>query len=435
MCNGGSTGTATITATGGTAPYTGTGTFTGLAAGTTSYTVTDANGCTSVVSVTITEPAVLVAAGTHTNVLCNGGSTGTATITATGGTAPYTGTGTFTGLATGTHSYTVTDFNGCTSTVSVTITEPTVLVASATASTIACFGGTATVTITATGGTGAYSYTFDGVTNTTGVFTHAAGTNLAYSVTDANGCSPATANGTITIVQSAILNATVTSTNAVCAGNYNSATITISSPTGGSGTYQYSIDGGATWQNSGSYNVNAGTYNVQIRDAGNTSCVRVLNPALVITEASNTDVTIGSQTADNLYATNGVEKTIAYNLTEINGKAATPAVIRVFKPAGYLVLFNPALTTWVDVNGFPGPITYTVDNTKWVQTASTTSYVEFTRTGGANTINCNEQLRVVFSLKRNTLNKTKFNLNVQFRPATGEVKLNNNTNSIIFIGE
>jgi hypothetical protein len=183
--------------------------------------------------------------------------------------------------------------------------------------------------------------------------------------------------------------------------------------------------------------VNAGTYNVQIRDANSISCSRILNPALVITEAQNTDVAIGSQTADNLYAANGDEKTIAYNLTEINGKAATASVIRIFKPAGYQVIFNPGLLTWTDVNGFPSPITYTVDNSKWVQTFSNSSYVEFSRTGtgGNNTINCNEQLRVVFTLKRNTLNISKFNLNVQFRPATGEIRLNNNSNSIIFTGE
>jgi hypothetical protein len=107
----------TISATGGTAPYTGTGTFT-QSAGTTSYTVTDANGCTKSISVTVTEPTLLVPAETHTAIACNGG-TSTVTISATGGTAPYTGTGTFTQSA-GTTSYTVTDANGCTQSISVT---------------------------------------------------------------------------------------------------------------------------------------------------------------------------------------------------------------------------------------------------------------------------------------------------------------------------
>ena len=62
------------------------------------HIITASNGCTptGTTSFTITEPAALVAAASHTNVLCNGDNSGTATITATGGTAPYSGTGTFT---------------------------------------------------------------------------------------------------------------------------------------------------------------------------------------------------------------------------------------------------------------------------------------------------------------------------------------------------
>ena len=60
-CNGGSDGAADVNASGGTAPYSGTGSFTGLAAGSYAYNVTDASGCTASCSVTIAEPAALVA--------------------------------------------------------------------------------------------------------------------------------------------------------------------------------------------------------------------------------------------------------------------------------------------------------------------------------------------------------------------------------------
>jgi len=68
--------------------YTGTGIFT-QSVGTVVYTVTDANGCTGTVTVTLTEPAAITATETHTPIACNGG-TSTVTISATGGTAPYT---------------------------------------------------------------------------------------------------------------------------------------------------------------------------------------------------------------------------------------------------------------------------------------------------------------------------------------------------------
>ncbi|MGH2667420.1 T9SS type A sorting domain-containing protein, partial [Flavobacterium sp.] len=87
-------------------------------------------------SFTITEPNALVASATaQTNVSCNGGANGSATVTVSGGTPGYTyswaptgGTAaTATGLAAGTYTVTVTDANGCSDTESFTITEPAVL--------------------------------------------------------------------------------------------------------------------------------------------------------------------------------------------------------------------------------------------------------------------------------------------------------------------
>ncbi|MFI5150662.1 MAG: hypothetical protein ACHQRM_13065, partial [Bacteroidia bacterium] len=94
-CSGG--GTATANPSGGTAPYTyswsgtaqTTQTVTGLGAGTYTCTVTDATGCrTGTTTVTITASALSLST-VQTNVSCNGGTTGSATVTATG-TAPYT---------------------------------------------------------------------------------------------------------------------------------------------------------------------------------------------------------------------------------------------------------------------------------------------------------------------------------------------------------
>ena len=74
-------------------------------------------------------------------------------------------------------AYSVTDANYAAATGTFTVVQPAVIaISNVLQSTIPCNGGTATVTITAAGGTGALSYTFDGVTNATGIFTHAAGT-------------------------------------------------------------------------------------------------------------------------------------------------------------------------------------------------------------------------------------------------------------------
>jgi hypothetical protein len=68
------------------------------------------------------------------NVSCNGESDGSINFTPSGGTPPYTfnwdggiNTEDRTGLAPGTYNVTITDFNGCTGTVSTIITQPNVV--------------------------------------------------------------------------------------------------------------------------------------------------------------------------------------------------------------------------------------------------------------------------------------------------------------------
>ena len=70
-------------------------------------------------------------------------------------------------------------------------------------------------------------------------------------------------NNSLAITQPAVLNAVVTPTNVTCNGA-NDGIINITAPTGGYGTYEYSIDGGAVWQGAGLFNGLApATYDVQ----------------------------------------------------------------------------------------------------------------------------------------------------------------------------
>ena len=194
-CAGG-TGSVELVAEGGVAPYVFSGETADLAAGTYNYTVTDKNGCTANATATITEPDALIVSATAGAIACNGEST-TVTVSATGGTAPYTGTGTFT-VSAGSYSYTVSDANGCSEVVNVTISQPTAIDATASAGTITVPGGTTTLIVSANGGTSPYTYSLNGGGyQSSNTFTVNAGT-YTVTVKDANGCTKNTNTVTVT---------------------------------------------------------------------------------------------------------------------------------------------------------------------------------------------------------------------------------------------
>jgi hypothetical protein len=186
LCFGASS-TVNVTANGGTAPYSGTGTFF-ITAGPYAYTVTDANGCTAQTSGLISQPTALVASASIGTILCNGGQT-SITLSASGGTSPYTGTGTINNVSAGPYSYTITDANGCPSNAVGSIAQPSALLVSASHPPIQCFGNATNVVVSANGGTLPYTGT--------GTIPAAAGI-YNYTVTDANGCIANLNNYTVT---------------------------------------------------------------------------------------------------------------------------------------------------------------------------------------------------------------------------------------------
>lgn len=287
-CAGGSNGSITSALSGGVAPYgsswNGPGGFTsaqqnisGLSAGTYTLVFTDANGCSATQNATLTAPAPIniTTSGTVAQ-SCYGSTNGQATVSVTGGTAPYTynwntspaqHAATATGLSAGTWTVTVIDANGCSATHNVVITGPAApLTLSTTSSTNnTCFGGhTGAATVQAAGGTAPYAYSW----NTSPTISSATATGLAagswtVQATDANGCQ---ASRTVAITQPAsALNAQVLSTTGIsCYGlSDGGATLNI---TGGSGAYSVSWNTTPALNGSTISGVAAGTYNATITD-------------------------------------------------------------------------------------------------------------------------------------------------------------------------
>ncbi len=309
-CFGGANGTATVVASGGTGAYTylwsngATNTsITSLVAGTYVCTITDANNCTKTQSVTITQPTAITNTFSQTNANCFGGSNGTATVVASGGTSSYTyswspsgGTSaTASGLVAGTYVCTITDANSCTKTQSVTITQPVSALSNTFSQTnVSCFGGTnGTVTVVASGGTGAYSYSWSPSGGTSATASSLVAGTYVCTITDANSCTK-TQSVTITQPVSALSN-TFSQTNVSCFGGSNGTATVVAS--GGTGAYSYS------WSPSGGTSATAsglitGTYTCTITDANNctkTQSVIITQPTTTITinNANLPNATVG----------------------------------------------------------------------------------------------------------------------------------------------
>src|SRR6185369_8989452 len=133
----------------------------GLSAGTYCVTVTDAHGCSYSCCYAVTEPTALSASCSGSNVSCNGGTNGSASVLATGGTPSYSyawsngdNSASISGLSAGTYCVTVTDAHGCSYSCCYSVTEPTALSASCSGSNVSCNGGTSgSASVLASGGT------------------------------------------------------------------------------------------------------------------------------------------------------------------------------------------------------------------------------------------------------------------------------------------
>ncbi len=240
----------------------------GICADAYALTVTDKNNCTVEALITITEPDLLEATGTATNVACNGANNGSIDVTVVGGTTPYVyawnngaTTQDLSGLAAGTYKLTVTDAHNCDDTISFVITEPTLLSVSASKTDVTCKGANnGTISLTVTGGVSPYTYTWSDGPTTKNRSALSPGT-YTVTVKDLNNCTIAT---TLTITEPALaLDAAGVITNVDCSvPNTGSIDLTV---VGGTSPYSFNWSNGQTTEDLTA--LTAGTYDVTVRDA------------------------------------------------------------------------------------------------------------------------------------------------------------------------
>ncbi len=266
--------------------------FTGLGAGVYTVTVTDGYNCEfTSPNVIINEPSEIdVTLSTASTATCS--NSATLTLSATGGTGPYTYSdtpsfvttlGSFTASVTfpvtpGTHAYYVRDANGCNSNISnEVVVEPIIpLMANPVSTNVAinCTGDTTgTITVTAVGGLGNYIYTLQDTSGTNitpvtqdspGVFTNLPAGQYQVRV-DSGDCL--TTSPVITITEPANpLEATLDTSPVSCPGS-DDGVLEISA-SGGTGLIRYAISPRLDqfFETPRFENLAAGTYQVVIQD-------------------------------------------------------------------------------------------------------------------------------------------------------------------------
>ncbi|NVN93685.1 MAG: SprB repeat-containing protein, partial [Bacteroidetes bacterium] len=337
-CHGGTTGNIDITVVGGTTPYayvwsngTNAQDASTLSAGTYTVTVTDANGCTTAESYTLTEPSTAVSLTSEilANTTCNASvgqvkliSSDHSTITLNSVTD--TSGATFTGLLAG--YYTATTNGTCPATTSFNIVNTnSTLAATVSFNDIRCNGGTTTATIEATGGALPYSFVLNGgIAQGDGTFTNLGVGSYNVLITDNNGCSYYIA---FVVHQPTLLVADIiNSTNNSCNGSANGkATVNV---TGGTTPYTYLWNTIPPKISATVTGLAAGTYTVTVTD--NNSCsktadVIITEPSAIIIETVvNHDVTCYGGN-DGLATAEIINGTQPYIINWSNGSAGTVA--------------------------------------------------------------------------------------------------------------
>ena len=355
---GQSNGSVTASASGGTNPLsynwsnaqTGTS-ATGLLAGSYSVTVTDKNGCTISATTGVSNSGgPTINSLSALNVLCAGAGDGSVVISASGGVGALSYSWSVTGatgqtisnLSGASYTVSVTDANGCLSTSSVIISEPSALTISGVSTTKAdCNQNNGSAVVTATGGTGTFTYNWSNAA-TSQTNANLSASSYSITVTDANGC----AQISVTNVGSNSGPAAVASVLSpiLCKGGIGSINLNVTS---GTAPYSYSwssgINGVSNSTNQQLTNLGAGSYSVTVIDAGGCSIVNTINlpqPSLLALGETTKDATCSSSNGSlQVTPTGGVP---TYTYTWSTGQTGTSGKLNNLAAGNYSVTVSDA---------------------------------------------------------------------------------------------
>lgn len=399
-CLGGSDGSITLSVAGGTYPYdyqwntsNTDSVATGLSAGSYSVTISDALGCTAILSANVTKIAGPLITALPNDVLsCANSTDGSLSVSATPGSAPivaYTWSNNasgaaISGLSTGTYTVTIIDQAGCTSTASAQVTAPLPLVIdSLSLQSPQCPGqGGGSIIAFVSGGTSPYQFQWSNGINgiNFNVISNLQAGSFTLTVTDVNNCQPLTQN--IALPDPPAIVAVFTGVDSVSCANSGAdcdgtATALGGYSDGSSGLFTFTWQSGESTANAGSSsasNLCAGPQSLIISDGTcfvDTTVVVPAPPPIVpgqqITNVSCNGLSDGQIT---LQPTGG---TPPYSITWVGGTTG-PTIsglaagnysalitdaknctfthtVAVIQPQPFEVLLNSALTSDVSCPG------------------------------------------------------------------------------------
>ena len=321
-------------------PFDTNNTFSNLIAGTYTITIRDALGCDVTLPSEVIANQLSVAATLDKELDCTISPDALITGTITGGYAPYTYAISVNGAAyttigttgtpftnepdtAGTYQFQITDNEGCTAESAIVtvnaITNPTSTV---TAVNPNCNGETSgSVQIIPSGGVGPYTYSFNGSAfTTTSLYTGLSAGPYTYEVRDSKSC-PVTGSGTLTAPVILDASATVIPFSCSATNTVQSATVTISTPTGGTSPYTYSFNG-SSFSSISSITINDTgvdqTITWEVRDGQNCT---IGGSEVISTLNSPTDLDFSATTVSCLVTTSDV------TLTPTNGVGSLTYII------------------------------------------------------------------------------------------------------------
>ena len=376
LCFGGSDGQGTAVATGGTAPYTylwdngetaNPAVF--LNTGQHNVTITDLNGCQTEASVEINSPNPLIPSLFSTPTSCFGGNDGSATVSATGGTPPYsyswntipvqTGA-TAIDLSAGVVQVVITDANGSNlPPINVTITQPDEALSASINTTAPLCNGSAdgSATVIPTGGVASYTYQWSSGAVGQTAFDLQAG-NYSVTVTDANGC---TYIDNASLAEPSPILAVLASEDVLCYNDENGS-ILVETPSGGTSPYTYSLDGETFVPSDFFGGLAAGNYTVYVQDVNgceNQFATSISQPFELLVDLG-VDITLELSDSVQLFAQANTLDSLTYSWTPDIGLSCTDCpnpVVQTFDNTSYEVMVT-------DTNGCTAISEITIDVNK-----------------------------------------------------------------------